>query len=262
MVSILYADFTSPQCYLASRRVDVLAAVGTEVDWRAVEVDRPLPVTGRPIDPAARAAIEAQLSALAGLLLPGEPLPWTLPRVICRTEAALSGYAEGYGAGVGADLRRVLYTAYWLHGLDIGNPEVLRKLLAGPILRGRSASQPLRENGYAVSVSGAPITTDAWRRIRRWREAWVQLDADALPVLQIDGEPPYSGEAALRRLEKELVAAGADPNPDLPDPARYPSSHVRPSIDWVSRVGGSWAYAWMPSPLSPRSEHRDAARYG
>src|SRR5690606_24903598 len=143
---------------------------------------------------------------------------------------------------------------YWLHGLDIGNPEVLRRLLVGPILRGRSAAQPLRENGYAVSMSGAPITADAWRRIRRWRDSWMRLDADALPVLLVDGESPHAGEAALRRLGKELVATGAPVHPDLPDPARYPQRQVQPSVDWVSRVGGSWAYTWMPSPLKPQAE--------
>lgn len=257
---VLYADFTSPLCYLASQRVDALAAVGVEVDWRAVEADPHLPVTGRLIDPPARAAIEAQLSALADMLLPGEQLPWTVPTVISRTEAAVSGYAEGYGSGVGADVRRLLYTAYWRHSLDIGNPEVLRRLLVGPILRGRSASQPLRENGYAVSVSGEPITTDAWRRIRRWRDAWLRLDAGALPVLLVDGESSYAGQAALLRLEKEIVATRAPVHPDLPDPARYPSRQVQPSIEWVSRVGGSWAYTWMRSPLGPRVGHREPAR--
>lgn len=166
-----------------------------------------------------------------------------------RTEAAVSAYAEAYEAGVGADVRRLLFDAYWRHGLDIGNPEVLRKLVAGPILRGRSPSSPLRDYGYAVSVSGAPITTAAWRRMRHWQDAWARLSTDALPVLLVDHEPVRTGVEALRWLEKELVATGAELNPDLPDPARYPAARVRPSMDWVSRVGGPWAYVWMPSPL-------------
>ena len=150
------------------------------------------------------------------------------------------------------DVRRLLYAAYWEHDLDIGSPEALRRLLAGPLLRGRSRSWTLRD-GLAVSPSGGPITTDAWRRIRAWPDEWAQLSADALPVLLVDGEPPSSGETALRWLEKEMAASGAKPDPDLPDPASYPATPVRPRREWVSRVGGTWGYAWMPSPLSPRA---------
>ncbi|MBX6749771.1 MAG: DsbA family protein [Micromonosporaceae bacterium] len=250
MPAVLYADFTSPQCYLASRRVDALAVAGIDVDWRAVQADAQIGATGRPVDPATRAVIDQQMAALERLLLPGELLPWTLPPVVCRTEAAVSAYAEGYEAGVGADVRRLLFVAYWLHGLDIGSPEVLRKLLAGPILRGRSRSSPLRDYGYAVSASGAPITTAAWRRLQHWRDTWTRLGTNDLPALLVDDEPPRTGEEALRWLEKELVATGADLQLDLPDPARYPVARVRPSMDWVSRVGGSWAYVWMPSPLA------------
>lgn len=245
---IVYADFTSALCYLASRRVDALGTAGVNIDWRAVESDRQLPVTGRVLGPADRAALEEQMATVGGLLLPDERLPWTPPRAVPRTEAAVSGYAEAHVSGVGADVRRALFAAYWDRGLDIGSPELLRKLLAGPILRGRSRSWTLRD-GFAVSTSGAPITTDAWRRIRAWWDDWTRLGADALPALVVEGETPSTGEAALRRLEKEMATYGAKSDPDLPDPARYPAPTVRPAEDWVSRVGGPWAYAWMPSPL-------------
>jgi hypothetical protein len=256
---VIYADFTSPWCYLASRRVDALAAAAIEVDWRAVEWDRRVPATGLVLGPPERAALERKMAAVADLATPDERLLWTTPRAISRTEAAVSGYAEAYGAGVGADVRRVLYTAYWEQGLDIGSPEMLRRLLAGPILRGRSRSWTLRD-GLAVSPSGGPITTEAWRRIRAWRYEWTQLGTDALPVLLADGEPPSTGESALRWLEKEMAASGVKSAPDLPDPARYPEPPLRPPKEWVSRVGGTWAHAWMPSPLGSPASRTPAAR--
>lgn len=242
---VAYADFGCPWCYVASRRVDALAAAGVEVDWRAVEADPRLPVSGRRLDPDERIAVKQELSTVAALLLPGEELPWALPSLVPKTEAAVSGYAEAYGAGVGADVRRLLFTAYWVDGVNIGDPEVLRTRLAGPILRGHSTAHPLCESGYAVSVSRGPITTSAWRRIRTWRDEWTRLGTGAVPTLVEDGEAPVTGEAALRRLEKEIIRVGAEVSLDLPDPARYPAVRVRPSKEWVSRVGGLWAHAWM-----------------
>lgn len=248
---VVYADFVSPLCYLASHRADALTAAGAPVDWRAVDEHPRWPVTGTSLDPAARARLRQRLTELDALLLPDETLRWAPPSIVPRGEAAVSGYAEAYGAGVADDVRRLLFTAYWLDGLDIGSVEVLRRRLAGPILRGHSDSEPLRRTGFAVSVTGAPITTSAWLRVRAWREEWLGLPptvpAGELPILVEDGSAPVAGETALRRLEKELLRLGAAPNPDLPDPARYPAVRVRPTRQWVSQVGGPWTYAWMTS---------------
>ena len=43
---IVYGDFNCPYSYLASQRADLLSRAGIVVDWRAVEHDRGLPVTG------------------------------------------------------------------------------------------------------------------------------------------------------------------------------------------------------------------------
>lgn len=248
MTLVLYGDFTSPECYLASRRVDALVAAGVDVDWRVVEYDPQVLPVGRMLGPDDGAELERRLSGLTALLLPGEELPWRLPRMVPKTEAAVSGYAEAYGAGVGDDVRRLLFAAYWFDGADIGNPEVLRRRLAGPILRGRSPSSPLRDFGYAVAVNRAPITAGARRRIRAWRDEWAALGTGAVPTLVEDGMSPVTGETALRRLEKEILRSGAVVDPALPDPARYPTLSVRPAKAWVSQVGGRWANTWMTSP--------------
>ncbi|HEX5494248.1 MAG TPA: DsbA family protein [Mycobacteriales bacterium] len=244
MALIVYADFASPECYLASRRVDALLAAGVAVGWRAVEYDPARPVTGRSLDPADRARTEDRMASLAALMLPGEKLPWMPPRLVPNTEAAVSGYAEACGAGVGDDVRRLLYAAYWVDGADIGSPEVLRRRLVGPILRGRSSSWPLRESGYAVAVSRGPVTTGAWRQIRAWRDEWARLGTGAVPTLVADNGLPVSGEAALRRLAEEILRSEAVIGLDLLDSARYPAMAVQPSRAWVSQVGGPWANAW------------------
>lgn len=45
---ILYADVSSPACYLASHRADLLRAAGVDLDLRATESRPRVPVTGRP----------------------------------------------------------------------------------------------------------------------------------------------------------------------------------------------------------------------
>ncbi|MDI6912254.1 DsbA family protein [Nocardioides sp.] len=242
---VIYADFGSPACALASARADALTAADVQVDWRAVEPDPRLPVGGVRMGASERDALERELEAVAGLLLPGEELPGSVPAFRPNGRGPVAGYAEAYGAGVADDVRRLLFSAYWSRGQDIGSPEVLRRLLAGPILRGHATSVPLSDFGLAVSPSRGPITMAAFRRIRDWSAQWRALNAAPLPLLVVDGRLPVAGETALRRLEKELDRAGATVRPVLPDPGRYPVVPDPPALPWVSANGGPWRHAFM-----------------
>lgn len=243
---IVYADFNHPLCHLASIRVDALRAAGVEVDWRAVEHAPSLPATGRRLDTAGQQALETEIAEARDLLLPGERLPSRTPGFVPNTQAAVAGYAEAYGAGVADDVRRILFRAYWERGVDIGNPEQLRKPLAGPILRGDSRADPLRLSGYAVSVGRGPITTGAWRRIRAWRDEWTALRVGSVPVLVADDQT-VQGADVLRHLAKVMAELGVPPDPDLPDPERLPSPRVRSSASWSAQAGGRWLYpTWRP----------------
>lgn len=238
---IVYADFSSPLCYLTSSRADALRAAGIDVDWRAVEFAPWLPVTGRRPDSDSRPGLDAEFAETLDLLQPDEQLDWTMPDLVPKTEAAVAGYAEAYGAGVADDVRRLLFRAYWCRKVDIGDPEKLRKPLAGPILRGRSTSDPLRLHGYAVSMSRGPITTSAWRRIHAWQDEWSALGADALPVL-VENGLPRSGTDVPRYLAKMISQLGVPFDPELPEPERYPLPRVRPPAWWAAQAGGRWLY--------------------
>ncbi|MGH7489200.1 MAG: DsbA family oxidoreductase [bacterium] len=238
---VIYADFASPACYLASRRVDALIAAGIEVEWRAVEWDPRIPATGSSL---VGGELETEVRRLSRLLLPSETLPWSGPRIVPNTQAAISGYAEAHRAGVGDDVRRLLYSAYWVDGIDIGSPKELWPRLSGPIMRGHSESWPLRESGYAIAMSGGPVTTGAWRCINAWREEWAGLGTREVPALVAGAGSAVTGETALRWLEKELIRHHAMTDPQLPEPSRYPPVVVRPHQTWVSQVGGTWANAW------------------
>jgi len=241
---IVYADFSSPECYVASRRVDALAAVAP-VDWRAVESRPDLPVGGVPVSAEKRQELEAGFAALDEVLLAGEDVPWSAPATTPRTQAAVSAWAELYDTPVAAEVRRLLFELYWRGGADIGNPNVLRTPLTGPVLRAGAHSDPLREAGYAVAVNRGPITAGAYRRIRQWREEWQALDSPALPVVLVDGAT-LTGLEAVRRLGKEMVYRGVPVVPALEEPRRYPAIDGRPPKTWVSEIGGRWGNLYRP----------------
>ena len=198
MLSI-YGDFNCPYSYLASLRADVFIAAGVDVDWRAVEHARELPVMGRRLDDAGQREVAEELDSVRQLLTPAEEFAAATPSMLPNTAAANAGYAEAVGSGVGDDVRQLLFDAYWTRGVDIGSVEVLRSLLAAPIKRGHSAAFPLRESGFAVSTNRGPITTAAYRRLAAWRGAWVELATWTTPTIVADGRPQV-GVDGLRWL--------------------------------------------------------------
>lgn len=198
-VITIYGDFNCPFSYLASLRADTFLAAGVKIDWRAVEHARDLPVVGRPLDEAAQHELAEELGSVRGLLRADEKFAAAAPRMLPNTAAANAGYAEAVGTGVGTEVRRLLFDAYWLRGVDIGSVEVLRSLLAAPIRRGDSPAFPLPEAGFAVSTNRGPITTAAYRRLSAWRAAWAELAIWTTPTVVVGGTP-YIGVDGLRWL--------------------------------------------------------------
>jgi 2-hydroxychromene-2-carboxylate isomerase len=195
----IYGDFNCPYSYLASLRADLFVAAGVDVDWRAVEHAKELPVVGRRLDEAGQHEVAEELDAVRQLLTPEEEFAAATPSVLPNTAAANAGYAEAAGVGVGHEVRRLLFEAYWVRGIDIGSVEVLRTLLAAPIRLGRSSAFPLREAGFAVSTNRGPITTAAYRRLASWRSDWVELATWTTPTVVVDGSS-HVGVDGLRWL--------------------------------------------------------------
>ena len=246
---VLYGDFSCATCYLASQRVDGLTRAGVAVEWRAVEHRPELPVTGLRHGVDTRSAAEHALAHSRALLRPGEQLPLAVPAMVPKTQAAVSAYAEACGAEVGDEIRRLLFTAYWVDGMDIGNPEVLLTLLGGTFMRGKAISEPIREWGFAVAVTRGPITSRAWRLIRDWNQEWQALGRPELPSLR-DATRIQSGERALGQLADEVSQApmpgdapdGGGPRVNVVSGWRPPTT-VHPPATWVSQVGDPWARA-------------------
>jgi len=204
---VLYGSFSCPWSYLASQRTDRIPAAVLRPAWRMIDPDvapgTRLAAPGPQRDALGAERAAADLEAVRELLLPGEHLPARPPALVPHTGPAVVGYAEAVGAGVGDRVRRLLFDAYWLHGADIGLPDVLRRILQAPLRAGSSSSTPVREYGYAVTLTGGPITTDAHLRVRAWHAGWRATSADALPALTVD-TTTTSGPAALTALTARL----------------------------------------------------------
>lgn len=207
----VYADFTCPACYLASLHHDRLLAAGLHApDWRAVEHRPRLPWTGVRLDAVAQATRDRELDEIRALAWPGEALPPHAPRLLPHTGAAVAAYAEAYGAGVADLVRSLLFSAYWIDGQDIGDPEVLRRLLPGAFRRGRRTSDPIRDFGYAVSSQRAPVTHVAYSLVHRWQHDWLALGG-AVALTYVEGGTTLTGEHALARLMPPAPAESTTP---------------------------------------------------
>jgi hypothetical protein len=205
----LYGDFTCPWSYLSWRRSELLSQDGDEVEWRAVEHD---PWQHQTPEQAAERhhTTRTALHRVEERLLPGERLPHAFTGPVPFTGAATAAYAEAVVADRAADARRILFEAFWLHGADLNNARVVRDLLAG-VLRGRpSRSELVHLWGYAVDVTGGPITTDAWRLVRDWRKEWQGLGEEVVPALSFGRDSWLHGEDVVERLGRELSSRGLD----------------------------------------------------
>lgn len=234
---IIYGDFNCPYSYLASQRADTLARAGRAgVEWRAVEHDRGLPLTGLPSGLGAQ-TWEREVAEVAGLVMPGEKPPDGVPSMISNTGAAVAAYAEAVTDGVADELRRRLFEEIWLRHRHLGSPYEVRKLvgavmepLLSPVMDPPGLPGPFmaapdhvswanrhpdirrlpRLAGCTIAPDGGPLTTTGYQRIRQWRQEWLAMPERVVPALVLPGGDTVSGVPALKHLAG-LCAAGPAP---------------------------------------------------
>lgn len=223
---IVYGDFNCPYSYLANARVNALADAGlTDVEFRAVEHQRGLPVTGEPTA-ADGDRWRRRLAEGAALALPGEPVPARVPAVLPNTRAAVSAYAESLTDGIDREMRDRLFDAIWVQGRNLSRAYEVRRIITDlmyprrpvweylsspglptPVSGDPDPARITRRLGGTVTPDGGPLTTVAWRRIRDWREQWLATGNAVVPlVIGPDGEV-YGGVEGLRYLA-ELLPQG------------------------------------------------------
>lgn len=196
----LYVDLTSPWAYLAHQRSTAAATDGLPVPaWVAVQRRDPGPLVGSRGDSPARRSAQEQLTQVRAQAGPDVDLPRTVPNVLPHPRPVAAAYAEAVDLGCAAAVRTVLLEAYWQDGQDIGDPEVLRRILPAavrsePVL---CTGDPRREFGYLVSPAREPLTNQAYHLLMRWQQAWVEIGSPGpLALVGADGEVRI-GAAAL-----------------------------------------------------------------
>jgi hypothetical protein len=224
---IVYGDFNCPYSYLASQRVDAVVRAGrAEVEWRAVEHDQRLAVTGTPssLDPDRWQRELAEVATLAG---PDEHAPDTAPALISNTGAAVAACAEAVTDDVQDELRRNLFAEIWVRRRHVSSPSEVRQLvrvlmypdgtrggyLACPDLPARIHHRAAvgtlpRLSGCTISTAGGALTTEGHERIGQWRNEWLSGSAGVVPALS-HPDGMLAGVPALAYLAD--LATGAPP---------------------------------------------------
>jgi hypothetical protein len=229
---IVYADFNSPLCYLASLWVDRRLAEGVEIEWRAVEHASGISHLGVP-NAAAPATLLRELAEAVPLPVPDgtDRLPDSLPSVISNTEAAVAAYAEAVTDGVHDDLRRRLLRAIWIEQRHLSSAYEVRRIITDvmyprvalgpyrssdlphPLTRDPDLWRAVRRSGGTIAPDGGPLTALGYRRIRAWREQWRALGRPDLPVLIDEHGAVHTGPDAVLWLagRPALTRARQDP---------------------------------------------------
>jgi DSBA-like thioredoxin domain len=248
---IVFGDFNSLRCYLASQRADRLVREGkADVEWCAVEHRPRLPVTGaKPPPPPGSVDAQDDLAEAAQLALPGEQLPAGPPSVISNTRAAVSAYAEAIADGIQDRLRVRLFESIWAQGRNMSGADDVRRVVAAllwpadpiyphlfspdlptPVVHDPDPMQIARREGGAITPDGGPLTTAAYHRARQWRQQWLALSEPAIPAVIGSDGAVHAGPDGLRCLA-EILGPGAlswRAAPGWPSPDTSRSARPRP----------------------------------
>ncbi|SEH01237.1 Predicted dithiol-disulfide isomerase, DsbA family [Nonomuraea solani] len=197
----MYADVLCPWCYIGKRRLTAALErladpEGVEVVWRAFELAPDASrVPGPPADEAMaewwgerapeRVALIRSMGAAEGL-----ELNLHLARPVNTFDAhRLCLMAAGQGRG--EEMRERLLRAYHTEGLNVADPQVLRRLGEEAGLDGGRVGAMLAGDDHAGTV-----------RADRRRAA--AAGVTGVPSLVIDGRPPVSGVQPVDDLRRLL----------------------------------------------------------
>lgn len=199
----LYADLVCPWCFIASRRLEHVAAAdrGTAITYRTYLVQPDTPPYGvdfyehmrkrygvDPSDMVARAEAEARDT--------GIPLELAKRRVRYPTTRAHTLLRRAIPLGTQRALANALFEAYFLEGRNIGDPAVLVPIAAAHGIPAEEATRLIED-------------VDELALTRRDADDSVRRGITCAPHLIVDGDLAFSGAQPESVLREALAQARA-----------------------------------------------------
>jgi len=190
-------DFSSPYSYLASERIDELAAkYGRKVKWRAVMIAAAFKVSGLPFlltVPLKGEYSKRDIERSARFL----GLPYAFPsRFPVATLAAARGYywLHRQDCGKAREFAHAVFRAYWVDDRDIGELPVVLEI----------ADQLGIDRDAFTAAIATPEIKD---RLRQETDAAIARGMFGVPYIMVDGEP-FWGADRLPQIDKWLATGG------------------------------------------------------
>lgn len=189
-----YFDFSSPYGYLASRKIEALAAKhGRAVNWRPMLLGAAMKVTGgRPLpelplkgDYARRDFVRSARFHDIELRVPGVFPISTVPPVRAFY------WLQGKDPAKAVELAKALYRAYFVDELDISKPENVVKV-----------AQAIGVNGDELAAALNDQTVKD--RTKAEVEAAIAKGVFGSPYIVVDGEP-FWGVDRFDQIERWLA---------------------------------------------------------
>lgn len=197
----VFADFADPRACLASLRADALLADGHgSLIWKSVQHRPTLPPGGVRLDGSAHAIRAIELRHACERLELKERFDARNPAFLPNTALAAAVHATAVRLGAGPEVRRILFDAYWIRGLDIANTEVVRELIK-PVLDRSNPGGLTKEQYLRLQVSAGHVA-------RTWQQEWLAMGTPVqLTVISPRHNAEYGTDALDRLCDSQRFAA-------------------------------------------------------
>lgn len=194
---IFYFDFTSPYSYLASERIDALAAkYGRKVQWRPVMLGAAFKASGMPLlvtIPLKGDYSKRDFDRSARYM--GIPYRFP-PKFPVSSLSAARGYywLHGQDCAKAREFAHAVFRTYWTEGRDISDTAVVLEVA--------------RAQGIDAAAFEAAIGTQEIKdRVKRETDEAIARGMFGAPYFIVDGEP-FWGADRLPQIEKWLETGG------------------------------------------------------
>ena len=190
-------DFSSPYSYLASERIDELAAKhGRQVKWRPMMLGAAFKASGLPLllsVPLKGEYSKRDLQRSARFL----GIPYKFPPAFpVTTLAAARGYywLHGQDCAKAREFAHAVFRAYWVEGRDVGELSIVLEI---------ADALGIDREAFAAAIA----TPEIKERVKQETEAAIAKGMFGAPYFIVDGEP-FWGVDRLPQIDRWLETGG------------------------------------------------------